>query len=43
MILPGHFVLEEAGLRWAVEWLRPLVHAELPITFMSAGDLFRYL
>ncbi|MDD2458615.1 MAG: hypothetical protein PHQ83_08945 [Eubacteriales bacterium] len=43
MILPGHFLLEEAGLRWAAEWLRLLVSAELPITFISAGDLFRYL
>lgn len=43
MILPGHFLLEEAGLRWAVEWLRPLVRADLPITFISVGDLFRYL
>jgi putative NIF3 family GTP cyclohydrolase 1 type 2 len=43
MILPGHFVQEEAGMRWAVEWLRPLVGDELPITFVSAGDMFQYM
>lgn len=43
MIIPGHFVQEEAGMRWAVEWLRPLVGDALPITFVSAGDMFRYM
>jgi putative NIF3 family GTP cyclohydrolase 1 type 2 len=42
MILPGHFIQEEAGMRWAVEWLRPIVGEGLPITFVSAGDMFRY-
>jgi putative NIF3 family GTP cyclohydrolase 1 type 2 len=43
MIIPGHFIQEEAGMRWAVEWLRPMVSEELPITFVSAGDMFRYI
>jgi len=43
MIIPGHFVQEEAGMRWAPEWLRPIVGDELPITFVSAGDLFQYM
>jgi putative NIF3 family GTP cyclohydrolase 1 type 2 len=43
MILPGHFVQEEAGMRWAVEWLRPIVGDELPISFVSAGDMFNYM
>lgn len=43
MIIPGHFVQEEAGMRWAPEWLRPLVGDELPITFAAAGDLFSYM
>jgi putative NIF3 family GTP cyclohydrolase 1 type 2 len=42
MIIPGHFIQEEAGMRWAVEWLRPIVGADLPVTFVSAGDMFRY-
>lgn len=42
MIIPGHFIQEEAGMRWAVEWLRPLVPADLPISFVSAGDMFHY-
>ena len=43
MILPGHFVSEEAGMRWAVEWLRPIVGDELPLTFVAAGDMFSYM
>jgi len=43
MILPGHFVQEEAGMRWAEEWLRPIVGKDLPITFVSAGDMFKYM
>jgi putative NIF3 family GTP cyclohydrolase 1 type 2 len=42
MIIPGHFIQEEAGMRWAEEWLRPLAPSNLPITFVSAGDMFRY-
>jgi hypothetical protein len=42
MIIPGHFIQEEAGMRWAGEWLRPLVPADLPISFVSAGDMFHY-
>jgi putative NIF3 family GTP cyclohydrolase 1 type 2 len=43
MILPGHFISEEAGMRWAVEWLRPIVGPKLLITFVSAGDMFSYM
>ncbi len=43
MILPGHFVQEEAGMRWATEWLRPIVGNDLTIQFISAGDMFKYL
>lgn len=43
MILPGHFIQEEAGMRWAVEWLRPIVGEELEITFIPAGDMFSYM
>jgi putative NIF3 family GTP cyclohydrolase 1 type 2 len=43
MIIPGHFVQEEAGMRWAVEWLRPIVGGTLPVTFVSAGDMFDYM
>jgi len=43
MIIPGHFIQEEAGMRWAVEWLRPIAGDGLPITFVSAGDMFNYM
>jgi hypothetical protein len=42
MIIPGHFVQEEAGMRWAIEWLRPII-GETPATFVSAGDMFNYM
>ena len=43
MIIPGHFVQEEAGMRLAHEWLQPVVGEEMKITFVAAGDLFSYL
>jgi len=43
MIIPGHFKQEEAGMRWAVEWLRPIVGEKLPVTFVSAGDMFKVM
>lgn len=43
MIIPGHFVQEEAGMRWAHEWLRPIVGEDMPMSFFSAGDLFSYM
>ena len=43
MIVPGHFVQEEAGMRLAGEWLRPIVNDDsLPITFVPAGDMWKY-
>ena len=43
MIIPGHFVQEEAGMRLAHEWLQPVVGEEMKITFVAAGDLVSYL
>ncbi|MBQ1476948.1 MAG: Nif3-like dinuclear metal center hexameric protein [Erysipelotrichaceae bacterium] len=43
MIVPGHFVQEEAGMALAEEWLRPVVgDDDLPITFFPAGDMWKY-
>ena len=44
MIVPGHFVSEEAGMRLAEEWLRPIVNDDsLPIAFFPAGDMWKYM
>lgn len=43
LILPGHFIQEEAGMRWAEVWLRPIVGDDLPITFISAGEMFKHM
>lgn len=42
MILPGHFVQEEAGMRWAVEWLEPIVKGAVSITYLSSGEIYSY-
>ena len=41
MIIPGHFVQEEAGIRWAPEWLRGIVGDNLKITFCPTGCLYQ--
>ena len=42
LIILGHANSEEAGMRWLVDWLRPLVPG-VKITFVPAGDPFGYL
>ena len=43
MIVPGHFVSEEAGMALAEEWLRPVIgDDDLPISFFPAGDMWKY-
>ncbi len=43
MIVPGHFVSEEAGMRLAAEWLKPLLKDDsLPISFYPMGDMWQY-
>ena len=39
----GHFNLEEPGMKWFGEtWLPTILPQELPVRFISAGDMFRY-
>ena len=42
LIVLGHANSEEAGMKWLVEWLAPLV-PDVPIIHVSAGDPFRFL
>ncbi|MBN1583770.1 MAG: Nif3-like dinuclear metal center hexameric protein [Anaerolineae bacterium] len=42
LIVLGHANSEEAGMRWLVEWLTPLV-PDVSITHVPAGDPFRFL
>lgn len=39
LILLGHVVSEQAGMKYCVEWLRPFV-PEVPIEFVAAADPF---
>ncbi|MBO6158873.1 MAG: Nif3-like dinuclear metal center hexameric protein [Firmicutes bacterium] len=41
MISLGHYNWESLGMRYAADWLKDLIPA-LPVTFVDAGDLFRY-
>jgi len=40
LIVLGHAASEEAGMRWLVDWLRPLVPG-VPIAHVPAGNPFR--
>ncbi len=42
LILPGHFIQEEAGIKWAVKWLKPIIGDSIPMTFVQSGELFDY-
>jgi putative NIF3 family GTP cyclohydrolase 1 type 2 len=42
LIVLGHANSEEAGMKWLVEWLSPLVPG-VPITHVPAGDPFRFV
>jgi putative NIF3 family GTP cyclohydrolase 1 type 2 len=39
LILLGHVVSEQAGMRYCAEWLKPLV-PEVPVEFIAASDPF---
>lgn len=39
----GHISWEELGMKWMVNWLRPLVGADMPITFVPSADLYSFI
>ncbi|MBQ7059995.1 MAG: Nif3-like dinuclear metal center hexameric protein [Firmicutes bacterium] len=41
MISLGHYNWESLGMKYAADWVKDLVPA-VPVTFVDAGDLFRY-
>ena len=43
LIVLGHANSEEPGMAYLVEWLRPLVPPEIPITHVPVGDAFVYV
>jgi putative NIF3 family GTP cyclohydrolase 1 type 2 len=42
LIILGHCNSEELGMRWLVEWLRPVLPG-IPATFVPAGDPFLFV
>jgi len=40
--VPGHFSWEELGMKYAADWIGDLVKHELPVTFVNAGDMYKY-
>ena len=41
-ILLGHFNWEELGMRYARDWLQPLVGNALNVTYVPSGDMYDY-
>ena len=42
MISLGHFNWEELGMKYAKDWISELVGDELRVTYVPAGDMYRY-
>jgi putative NIF3 family GTP cyclohydrolase 1 type 2 len=40
LIVPGHVVSEQSGVKLCAEWLKPLV-PEVPVEFIAAAEPFR--
>ena len=38
----GHFNWEELGMKYAAEWLSELVDGAVPVTYVPAGDMWRF-
>lgn len=38
----GHFNLEQPGMEYMTTWLPEVVGADVPVTFVSTGDTYRY-
>ncbi|MDD6189956.1 MAG: Nif3-like dinuclear metal center hexameric protein [Clostridiales bacterium] len=43
MISIGHFNWEELGMRYTREWLSELLENKVPVTYVTAGDMYRYI
>lgn len=39
----GHFNAEELGMRYMCNWIQEVVHDEVPVEFVQAGDFFQYV
>ena len=39
----GHFNWEELGMKYAADWIKDLVGAELPVHYVPTGDAFSYI
>ena len=38
----GHFNAEELGMRYMCTWIQDVVHHEVSVEFVQAGDFFQY-
>lgn len=43
LLMPGHFNLEEAGMRAAAEWIRKTTGDKVPVTFIQSGDMYGWV
>lgn len=39
----GHISWEELGMKYAPNWIRPLIDPDIPITFVRSADLYDYV
>jgi len=39
----GHMSMEELGMKWAANWIRDLIDAQLPVTFIRSADMYQYV
>lgn len=39
----GHFNWEELGMKYAQEWINELLEGAVPVTYVSSGDMWRFI
>lgn len=43
LLTPGHFNLEEAGMRMMTGWISKVTGGSIPVTFIRSGNMYRWI
>lgn len=43
ILAPGHFNVEEPGMKYMIEWIQDALKEAIPAAFVQAGDIYTYL
>ncbi len=43
ILAPGHFNLEEPGMKYMEKWIHDAIKADIPASFVQAGDMYTFL